>query len=546
MFQIQKKILGVLHNWDRNVLGELQRRISKVKKDLERCRRSQINQENISREHVLRYKLERLQDQHHTYWKQRAHTAWLTKGDRNTRFFHASASERKRRNYIKSLKGDDGDVVAGMRLKPFITDHYKNLFSSSAGQITEEVLSCMERRVSRVMNETLLRTFTGEEVEEALRCIGDLKAPGPDGIPSVFYKRFWSLVGDQVKKEVLAVLNGGPMPQGASGQKINKDKTSIMFSPNAPTHVRDHVLRVLGIDHTAKNKKYLGLPVYIGKSKKSMLARELFSKAGKEIMIKAVAQAIPTYAMSCFDLTKETRRVITPRGSSILQKVSELINPITENWDEQLVRDTFCIEDANIILSLPISAQRPDFLAWHPDPKGTFSVKSAYVLGTKIKSHQNQKDASTSSSEEGGFNWGKIWRLDLPANKVKMDVKLNIARRGVDLDTICPMCSRFDEDPVQGGKAWLAVIKYGGQKNYLDGRKFTQGSRWWGFVIRNHLGMVIAAGAGSANILLTALHAEAIACLKRLELAADLGMRHIILETDAAVLTEALSNASVD
>jgi hypothetical protein len=64
------------------------------------------------------------------------------------------------------------------------------------------------------MNSNLLKEFTMEEVKTALLSIGDLKAPGPDDMPSVFYKNFWDIVGDKVVQEVLAVLNGGPMPDG--------------------------------------------------------------------------------------------------------------------------------------------------------------------------------------------------------------------------------------------------------------------------------------------------------------------------------------------
>jgi hypothetical protein len=62
------------------------------------------------------------------------------------------------------------------------------------------------------MNELLCKEFTGEEVVEALESIGDLKAPGPDGMHSIFYKKFWDVVGEKVTDEVLCVLNGGPMP----------------------------------------------------------------------------------------------------------------------------------------------------------------------------------------------------------------------------------------------------------------------------------------------------------------------------------------------
>jgi hypothetical protein len=73
------------------------------------------------------------------------------------------------------------------------------------------------------------------------------------------------------------------------------------------------------------NKKYLGLPVHVGQSKIEAFAylkdrvrkriqgwkEKFLSWAGKEILIKAVAQAIPTFAMRCLDLTKELRDKIS-------------------------------------------------------------------------------------------------------------------------------------------------------------------------------------------------------------------------------------------
>ena len=81
MVEMQKNVLCDLWEWDRNVLGELERRIKRAKRELENCRQQGISQESVNREHLLHYKLERLQDQHHIYLKQRAHNTRLTKED---------------------------------------------------------------------------------------------------------------------------------------------------------------------------------------------------------------------------------------------------------------------------------------------------------------------------------------------------------------------------------------------------------------------------------------------------------------------------------
>lgn len=122
-------------------------------------------------------------------------------------------------------------------------------------------------------------------------------------------------VEDRSMKEVDQILK---QYADCSGQVINKDKSASMFSKNTPREKRHATMQILNLNCEAKTEKYLGLPIYIGKSKSKTFAylkdriwrkiqgwkERMLSMAGKEILIKTVAQSVPIYAMACFDLTK--------------------------------------------------------------------------------------------------------------------------------------------------------------------------------------------------------------------------------------------------
>ncbi|EEC66671.1 hypothetical protein OsI_32959 [Oryza sativa Indica Group] len=394
----------------------------------------------------------------------------------------------------------------------------------------------------------------------------------------------------------------------SSGQIVNRDKSVVMFSSNMDEEEKKVFSHTLGINCIAHNDRYLGLPVFIGRSKaktfeylKEKIWRciqgwkeKFLSKAGKEILIKAVAQAIPTYAMSCFYLTKslcdeltsmilrfwwaqhdndkkihwlgkdkimkpksqgglafrdlhsfniamlarqgwrliqnpdslcsrllkakyfpncnvldaqsrkqmsyswrsilkgiqllrkgviwrvgngehiniwsdpwlprDMRFVTTRRGASLITRVCELIDPTTGQWDIELIQQIFNENDAKIITRIPLREGQEDFIAWQPDTKGIFSVKSAYKLHEKIL-------------------------------------------------------------------------------NELQGQI---GEGGWGVVARDTDGCPLMMAAGNLQNLHNANQAEALACIQALKLANDMGMGHIIVETDAQALKAALLDETQD
>ena len=57
------------------------------------------------------------------------------------------------------------------------------------------------------MNKQLLSPFTKEEIKRALMDMHSIKAPSPNGLLAIFYHKFWNIIGDEILKASLNIVN---------------------------------------------------------------------------------------------------------------------------------------------------------------------------------------------------------------------------------------------------------------------------------------------------------------------------------------------------
>ena len=103
----------------------------------------------------------------------------------------------------------------------------------------------------------------------------------------------------------------------ASRQRINTDKSSIHFAKGVSTGLCGEIMDSLDVHNEAPSEKYLGMPTDVGLSTNGAFKylndrvwkrvqgwmEQTLSADDKEVLIKAVAQTVPPFSLSCFRLS---------------------------------------------------------------------------------------------------------------------------------------------------------------------------------------------------------------------------------------------------
>ncbi|GJU09942.1 reverse transcriptase [Tanacetum coccineum] len=319
-----------LTEWNVTTFGHVQRSIRAKVKRLEKLQK-QPRYDSHREQQDLQNEIKELYAREEIMWRQRSRIQWLKEGDKNTQFFHAQATSRRKRNNLLKLRTEDVSQMHPSKAPgPYgMTALFYQKFWNIVGPTTVNVVIANRLKgvLPTLIDETQSAFVTGRMITDnaivAFEVFHWLKNKRSGRKGAMALKVDMSKAYDRVEWAFIkAVLErwSAVSTRHIHGVKVSRgapEVSRLFFADDSIFFTRTHQKYFLvRMQQTA----YLGLPSIIGRKKKCVFQAIIdkvrkkiagwkernLSIGGKEVMLKSVAQAMPMYVMNIFLLPDES------------------------------------------------------------------------------------------------------------------------------------------------------------------------------------------------------------------------------------------------
>ncbi|XP_022014453.1 uncharacterized protein LOC110913945 [Helianthus annuus] len=164
------------------------------------------------------------------FLKQKSKVEWLSLGDSNSKYFHNVIKAKNHRSRIFSIRDGGGNLREGVSVPQVLVDHYSNFFGHVGSNLLQPAPDLFSNVLSVEKASNMVRQVTDDEIKLAMFSIAGNKSPGPDGYTSVFFKKSWDIVGNDICHAVRDFFDNGELLQQLNHTVISLIPKELMHN----------------------------------------------------------------------------------------------------------------------------------------------------------------------------------------------------------------------------------------------------------------------------------------------------------------------------
>ncbi|GJV14368.1 RNA-directed DNA polymerase, eukaryota [Tanacetum coccineum] len=146
---------------------------------------------------------------------QKAKIKWAIEGDENSKYYHGILNKKRSQLAIRGILVEGIWVENPDAVKSEFLSHFKNRFDQPKSSRIHLVMY-FPNKLSLKQQADLECNVSRDEIKRAVWDYRVDKSPGPDGFTFGFYRRYWSLIENDVVAAVYYFLQYGEFPKGGN------------------------------------------------------------------------------------------------------------------------------------------------------------------------------------------------------------------------------------------------------------------------------------------------------------------------------------------